>query len=257
MLTLNKLTDDERDQFIGLVHESLSIKTHFELLRWLRGSLQQHLPHDILIAAWGDFPGGPIYHDVISELPGVRTQKITDEDLTRLLTRLFTHWEANGCTPTLLGRDECTNLKKEIECRVLAQNFGHMKSILVHAIKDFRGRNDCLYVLLNKAKINPGRVCTMLQALLPHIDASLRKVPHLPEQAPNTAQIGDPKESDLARLSGITQREAEIMRFVRIGKTNIEIGMILDISEFTVKNHLKHIFKKLNVNNRAQAVSRF
>lgn len=257
MLNLNKLTDDERDQFMGLVHESLSINTHFELLRWLRGSLQQHLPHDILIAAWGDFPSGPIYHDVISELPGIRTRKITDDELTCFLTRLFTYWESNGCAPSQLGSKELTNLKGDIECEVLAQNVGKMKSVLVHAIKDFRGRNYCLYVLLSKAKNNPRRSCIMFQALLPHIDASLRKVPHLPEQAPNAVLIGDLKKDDLACLPGITPREAEIMRLVRIGKTNIEIGMILDISAFTVKNHLKHIFQKLNVNNRAQAVSKF
>jgi DNA-binding CsgD family transcriptional regulator len=46
-----------------------------------------------------------------------------------------------------------------------------------------------------------------------------------------------------------------IMQWVRAGKTNAEIGMILDISAFTVKNHLQRIFKKLNVFNRAQAVA--
>ena len=48
----------------------------------------------------------------------------------------------------------------------------------------------------------------------------------------------------------------EIMEWVRMGKTNHEIGMILDISAFTVKNHMQRIFKKLDVMNRAQAVSK-
>ena len=56
--------------------------------------------------------------------------------------------------------------------------------------------------------------------------------------------------------SGLSQREIEIMEWVRIGKTNYEIGMILNISAFTVKNHLQRIFKKLDVTNRAQAVER-
>ena len=46
------------------------------------------------------------------------------------------------------------------------------------------------------------------------------------------------------------------MRWVALGKTNPEIGMILDISEFTVKNHMKSIFTKLDVTNRAQAVAK-
>jgi DNA-binding CsgD family transcriptional regulator len=46
------------------------------------------------------------------------------------------------------------------------------------------------------------------------------------------------------------------MDWVRMGKTNAEIGSILSISSFTVKNHLQHIFKKLDVYNRMQAVSK-
>ena len=41
-----------------------------------------------------------------------------------------------------------------------------------------------------------------------------------------------------------------------MGKTNAEIGSILCISSFTVKNHLQNIFKKLDVYNRVQAVSK-
>ena len=54
-----------------------------------------------------------------------------------------------------------------------------------------------------------------------------------------------------------SEREREIMDWVRKGKTNQEIGTILDISAFTVKNHLQRIFKKLGVFNRTQAVTRY
>ena len=47
------------------------------------------------------------------------------------------------------------------------------------------------------------------------------------------------------------------MGWVCSGKTNIEIGLILNISTFTVKNHLQRIFKKLDVVNRSQAVAEF
>jgi DNA-binding CsgD family transcriptional regulator len=39
-----------------------------------------------------------------------------------------------------------------------------------------------------------------------------------------------------------------------MGKTNSEIAMILHLSTFTVKNHMRRIYKKLDVLNRAQAV---
>ena len=55
-------------------------------------------------------------------------------------------------------------------------------------------------------------------------------------------------------MCGLTAREAEILDWVRLGKTNDEIGLILEINVFTVKNHLQNIFKKLDVSNRMQAV---
>jgi DNA-binding CsgD family transcriptional regulator len=55
----------------------------------------------------------------------------------------------------------------------------------------------------------------------------------------------------------LSEREAEIMRWLKIGKTNYEIGRILEISAFTVKNHLQRIFRKLVVFNRAHAVAKF
>ena len=39
------------------------------------------------------------------------------------------------------------------------------------------------------------------------------------------------------------------------GKTNKEIGLILDTSPRTVNKHLEHIFEKLGVVTRAAAVS--
>ncbi|WP_241098479.1 response regulator transcription factor, partial [Pseudomonas viridiflava] len=53
---------------------------------------------------------------------------------------------------------------------------------------------------------------------------------------------------------GLTQKELEILQWARDGKTAWEISMIKEISEATVKFHLKTIYSKLGVANRAQAV---
>lgn len=53
---------------------------------------------------------------------------------------------------------------------------------------------------------------------------------------------------------GLTRKELEILQWARDGKTAWEISMIREISEATVKYHLKTIYSKLGVANRAQAV---
>ena len=54
-------------------------------------------------------------------------------------------------------------------------------------------------------------------------------------------------------ISMLTQRESEILQYIVKGFTNQQIGEKLVISETTVKNHLAHIYRKLNVSNRTQA----
>ena len=52
----------------------------------------------------------------------------------------------------------------------------------------------------------------------------------------------------------LSTREHEVMHWVRLGKTNSEIASIMNLSTFTVQNHMRRIYKKLDVLNRAQAV---
>jgi FixJ family two-component response regulator len=41
------------------------------------------------------------------------------------------------------------------------------------------------------------------------------------------------------------------------GRTNLQIAAALDISPFTVKNHVQRIFRKIGVTNRTQAAARY
>ncbi|MGZ8157801.1 MAG: response regulator [Methylobacter sp.] len=54
---------------------------------------------------------------------------------------------------------------------------------------------------------------------------------------------------------GLTFREAEILMWISRGKTNKEVGLILESSPRTVNKHLEHIFEKLGVATRAAAVA--
>lgn len=53
----------------------------------------------------------------------------------------------------------------------------------------------------------------------------------------------------------LTFREAEILMWIARGKTNKEIGIILNSSPRTVNKHLEHVFEKLGVSTRAAAVA--
>ncbi|RFA29337.1 transcriptional regulator EpsA [Alkalilimnicola ehrlichii] len=242
---------EERERFLEIIQGALRVKRHFDLFRWLQSDIQHFLPHDILLATWGNFELGLLYVDVISALPGIRSEPVINRDITPFVQRLFRQWAGNDFAPLTIAAPQGFSLDDRHAGCPINQAFLTMRSALVHGINDERGQHDCMYIVFSKAAQTP-RSTQYIELLLPHIDTALRQVTHLPGQrgtAPHARQ--DEGVEDF----GLSEREIEIMEWVRSGKTNSEIGLILNISGFTVKNHLQRIFRKLNVSNRAQAVA--
>ena len=74
--------------------------------------------------------------------------------------------------------------------------------------------------------------------------------PYLLNLVVEHAPAGETDSLDLP----LTEREKEVLKHLVEGKGNKRIGDGLFISCETVKSHLKNIFRKLNVNNRLEAV---
>ena len=52
---------------------------------------------------------------------------------------------------------------------------------------------------------------------------------------------------------GLSPREAQVLLWIAQGKTNEEIGLILDVSRNTIKKHVIHLLEKLGVETRNAA----
>jgi DNA-binding NarL/FixJ family response regulator len=82
-----------------------------------------------------------------------------------------------------------------------------------------------------------------------------------PTAEPNISLLPAPTRSFLQSASSLldrlTRREVEVLMHMANGETNRRIAARLFVSEATVKAHVKHILRKLDAANRAEAVSRY
>lgn len=255
MVFLPSLSPEELRRYHSVVTDVEQVRSHLDVLVWLQGDMQRYLRHDILLAAWGDFHSGAIHHDIISTLVGVRSRDSSPTIMTPMLMELFARWSESGQKPfaTKSGANGFLKRNSQLEC-IFSSTFRQMRCAMVHGICDKRASHVCLYIALRAKKSYDETELSAMSALTPYIDAVLRQVELLPHQA--LRQIDVSSLQYLAQEWHLSARELEVLQWVSLGKTNPEIGNILKLSEFTVKNHLQRIFKKLNVSNRAQAVGK-
>jgi LuxR family maltose regulon positive regulatory protein len=70
-----------------------------------------------------------------------------------------------------------------------------------------------------------------------------------------TQVLGRLQRAALVDQAGFSARELAVLRELCNGRSNKAIGLFLDLSENTVKFHLKRIFKKLGAESRAGAIT--
>ena len=248
-----EFTADESARFLRIVAECGGIRRHYDIYRWLRGEVQHFLPHDILLSAWGDFASWDLKLDLTSGLPGVRTASLAHCRVDSLLRQAYARWIDAGRSPVLLTP---ADIEPPQYCHCpIHSALRRMRSVVVHGVHDKRSGSDSLFMALGAGALAKGRstqrVLASLDALFAQIDAAFRKVPAFPLAAACTGT------REGANVLDLSVRELEVLESICKGKTTLDIAAGLDISPFTVKNHVQRIFRKIGVTNRTQAAARY
>lgn len=239
------------EKIFSVIKHSYSIDKHIDFFHWLQNIVNEVLPHNLLLASWGDFENtqgnNNLSHDVTSNLSSVNTQMVLDaaEEVDSLMLHLHRGWIKNARRWYVVNNIQSDhNLPTTFISKI-----NQINSLLVYGVSDVRGNNECLYVFFSQENVfHVGD--SVMGLIMPHIDNVLRKIQHI-----EPIEINGALDNVARVFSELSDREMEIIHWVKSGKTNTEIGMILEISQNTVKSHLKRIFHKLNVTRRAQAVA--
>lgn len=85
---------------------------------------------------------------------------------------------------------------------------------------------------------------SLARNLLKHFRAGAD--PAQPSAAPDAADLG---------MRPLSDREREILQLIAKGISNSEAAHVLNLSKATIRTHLEHIYQKLDVTNRVEAVT--
>lgn len=128
-------------------------------------------------------------------------------------------------------------------------DLAHFQKSLHNWLQDLLKQSDQAYLMHGQY----GHQHHQLQLnLLTKIDHN-RVFKHVLVQLKEQSQMPSAEDIALA-CPNLTPREAEVMHWVTMGKTNRDIAEILLLSPRTVNKHLEHVFEKLFVETRTAAV---
>lgn len=123
---------------------------------------------------------------------------------------------------------------------------------IIEAIKEVRAGGTVIQPnlarrLLRHFRVDPDSAPLPAAAAAPAVEA-----------APSVAEVpaaATAVSSDEPELKPLSDREKEILQLIAKGVSNSEAAKLLNLSKATIRTHLEHIYRKLEVTNRVEAVT--
>jgi transcriptional regulator EpsA len=240
------LNDSEREALLLNLDLSLRINARPQLFSWVQGALQSLIPHEALVCGLQEGRQAAMHVDTFSTTPEcARLGELFQNDVS-LVPQLIKKWEENRCQAIVAEADRAVGNGTGSFARELAR-LG-LTQVLAHGTHDSTGNMTSFFVFACRA----GSI-TQKQAYLANLVVPCMHTAWVRSQVTWPLERAGVKP---AKTGLLTPREQQILQWIYHGKSNIEIGMILDISPLTVKNHVQKTLRKLNVLNRTQAVGK-
>jgi transcriptional regulator EpsA len=236
-----EFTAEEKEWLGRVMLASLDVKCREHFFNWVQGPVQTLLPHDILICGFQDQSGG------FRVEPFTASRYFNSAHLEAaihpngLLSETLKQWQDDG-RPVLLGKEYVRARARETDSDARLHRL-ELRNLATHALRWVDGSLKCHVSFARVMCPFDEYLSRTVQVLAPVVSMTLARV---------LASEGTVSRAD----NMLSPREVEILESVRDGRTNPEIAVRLGISPLTVKNHIRHILKKLQVRTRGHAVAR-
>ena len=222
---------------LNVIQSSLRVSKRHHFFHWAQDELQKLLPHRALLCCLFAQNGSCVNVQQFAWQEFIRESHLSRSlrNGSGAFADLLNEWRA-------APGPVCLELS-DADGEFLDEAFAHGAArVAVHGVRGVDGVPLSVFFLLGIS--GSGEHAQLMELLVPHMHAALVRSVYLYAEP---AIFAPPRQ--------ITEREREVLQLISTGKTNPEIAQILGLSHYTVKNHIKNIFKKLNTSNRSQTVA--
>ena len=249
------LVGSHTEALVHVIETAVEVRRRYQFFIWTQSNFQLLLPHKVAICGVYERARKQVHLEVFNSIsvPASVLGMLTDGQST-LMRQVVGAWINNRGRPLIVRLAALAGeTAHEGYDEVLAAGFNEL---LVHGVSRPQRASEIetLFVFASPGERMTEQHRSCFDLLLPHLHSTYLRVQSFERESHDRRAPAVP-HGTYTRTT-ITDREEEILSWVREGMSNHQIGSLLGISPLTVKNHVQKILRKLGAANRAQAVAR-
>ncbi len=243
----------------AIVHSiecAVDVRRKYQFFVWTQGSFQTLLPHKLAICGVYDRGRKEVRLEAFNSIvvPAPVLGALTDGQ-SPLMQYVINAWINNRGRALVVRL--ATLSARPVAAAVEALQAAGFEEFLVHGVsRPQRAMEiETLFVFASPHSVVSKAEVDGIELILPHLHSTYLRVQAIEREISETGVRSSTTGIGYSGAS-ISEREEQVLGWVREGMSNQEIGVQLGISPLTVKNHVQKILRKLGATNRAQAVAR-
>lgn len=250
------LSSQHAHALVRAIETAVDVRRRYQFFVWSQSYLQALVPHHLAVCGVYQRTRKDMSFEAFNSIlvPPQLLSVVTDAG-SALLQQVVGCWIERRGRALTLDLQTLTGVAAGGERDRLVDAGFH--DLLVHGVSRPQRPSELesLFIFGSKCRRCTPQQAMYLELLLPHVHATWLRV-QATERELTVGQGGSTVARPESFRPPITERESQILYWVREGKSNQEIGDQLGISVLTVKNHVQKILRKLGAANRAQAVAK-
>jgi len=246
------LDSEDRDHLIWVIESSLQVRSHSGFFLWAQGALQTLVPHEMLICGVADTQKQRFDLQWFACNHRFREEHFVAacDPADGVIARLMSIWTKTG--------EPCFLFPGSVDAGTaeLLQRY-QLHNVVVHGVGGKDGGVSGFFCFSHTKLDHSARSVHILEMITPFVHITYSRM--LADEVRNkatTRRNGAARTALLAGDNPVTGREIEILHWIKEGKTTQDIARVLELSPFTVKNHVQRILRKLDAKSRPHAIAR-